>query len=91
MLIKCSECRKEVSDKANTCPNCGAPTSNTNIANEKHTLEIILSFFIPFIGLILFFVFISKNKKLAMNCIVCCLFGALFEYIFILIFNMFIL
>lgn len=24
-LIKCSECGKEISDKAKTCPNCGAP------------------------------------------------------------------
>ena len=24
-LIKCSECGKEVSDKAKTCPNCGNP------------------------------------------------------------------
>lgn len=24
-LIKCSECGKEVSDKASACPNCGAP------------------------------------------------------------------
>lgn len=24
-LIKCGECRKEVSDKASTCPNCGCP------------------------------------------------------------------
>ena len=24
-LIKCIECKKEVSDKAMTCPNCGAP------------------------------------------------------------------
>lgn len=26
-LIKCTECGKEVSDKATTCPNCGAPIS----------------------------------------------------------------
>lgn len=26
-LIKCTECGKEVSDKAATCPNCGAPIS----------------------------------------------------------------
>ena len=25
-LIKCSECGKEISDKATTCPNCGSPT-----------------------------------------------------------------
>ena len=24
-LIHCSECNQEVSDKAETCPNCGAP------------------------------------------------------------------
>jgi DNA-directed RNA polymerase subunit RPC12/RpoP len=24
-LIKCSECGKDVSDKAASCPNCGAP------------------------------------------------------------------
>lgn len=27
-LIKCPECRREVSDKANNCPNCGCPISN---------------------------------------------------------------
>tara|TARA_B100000579_G_scaffold173244_1_gene141217 strand:+ start:475 stop:777 length:303 start_codon:yes stop_codon:yes gene_type:complete len=30
-LIKCSECGKEISDKATTCPNCGCPT----VAFEK--------------------------------------------------------
>lgn len=27
-LIKCQECEKEISDKAATCPGCGAPVSN---------------------------------------------------------------
>ncbi len=27
-LIKCSECGKEVSEKAATCPNCGAPIAS---------------------------------------------------------------
>ena len=27
-LIKCSECGKEVSDKANACPSCGNPINN---------------------------------------------------------------
>ena len=32
-LIRCSECRKEVSEKAQTCPNCGAPVdAETSIA-----------------------------------------------------------
>lgn len=25
-LINCAECGKEISDKASSCPNCGAPT-----------------------------------------------------------------
>lgn len=25
MLIECKECKKQVSDKAATCPNCGYP------------------------------------------------------------------
>jgi hypothetical protein len=27
-LIVCSDCRKEISDKALSCPNCGAPRGN---------------------------------------------------------------
>lgn len=38
-LIKCTECGKEFSDKAQACPNCGCPTdqmgANTNIGFDK--------------------------------------------------------
>lgn len=37
MLIKCSECGKEVSDKANSCPNCGAPVKEDEIQEEIKT------------------------------------------------------
>ena len=30
-LIKCSECGKEVSSKASTCPNCGNPIKGANV------------------------------------------------------------
>lgn len=33
-LISCSECRKEISDKAVTCPHCGAPVESTPIVNR---------------------------------------------------------
>ncbi len=29
-LIKCSECGKEISDKAESCPNCGNPVINAS-------------------------------------------------------------
>lgn len=36
MLIKCSECGKEISDKAAACPTCGAPVSG-NIQTIQET------------------------------------------------------
>ena len=27
-LVSCSECKKDVSDKAKSCPKCGAPINN---------------------------------------------------------------
>lgn len=33
-LINCPECNKEISDKANSCPNCGYPLNN--ISNEEN-------------------------------------------------------
>ena len=38
-LIKCPECGKEVSDKAQTCINCGCPIAEQNTSNEKITNE----------------------------------------------------
>lgn len=34
-LIKCSECGREISDKAAACPGCGAPVSITNITSRQ--------------------------------------------------------
>lgn len=34
-LIKCSECGKEVSDKASSCPNCGAPIKEDEIKKRN--------------------------------------------------------
>jgi RNA polymerase subunit RPABC4/transcription elongation factor Spt4 len=48
MLIKCPECKKEVSDKAQSCPNCGYPITekpNSNeyiIDNVKYNIESVI-------------------------------------------------
>ena len=39
-LIKCSECGKEISDKATTCPNCGSPTVSSEKAKKLKEEEI---------------------------------------------------
>lgn len=40
MLIKCTECGKEISDKAHACPNCGYPISQYNFANGSYVCKI---------------------------------------------------
>lgn len=38
-LIKCTECGKEISDKATVCPNCGCPVNvikNNPILTPPH-------------------------------------------------------
>lgn len=34
-LIKCSECGKEISDKADNCPNCGCPVDKVQDMSER--------------------------------------------------------
>jgi hypothetical protein len=38
-LIKCIECNKEFSNKAVSCPNCGCPTSYSNMENDINNLK----------------------------------------------------
>jgi len=47
-IIKCYECSGKLRDKANSCPNCGAPSMNTN--NQKNSLAFI---FKKIIGILL--------------------------------------
>lgn len=39
MLIKCTECGKEISDKADKCPNCGCPSSEWKKEENKDIEE----------------------------------------------------
>lgn len=45
MLIKCTECGQEISEKAETCPNCGNPVEKKDICdeNEKAVSDIYLN------------------------------------------------
>lgn len=40
-LIKCPECGKEISDKAQLCINCGYPIGNVSKNNETYSLILI--------------------------------------------------
>ena len=38
-LIKCSECGREISDKASSCPHCGCPVTGKEELLEKPSVE----------------------------------------------------
>ena len=38
-MIKCSECKSDVSNKASSCPKCGAPITITKVAQERAALN----------------------------------------------------
>lgn len=64
-LIKCSECGKEYSDKAESCPNCATPTKIVKNKNEnKKVIEnIVISLICISIVLITCLFITNKNTK----------------------------
>lgn len=42
-LIKCSECGKEISDKADVCMNCGNPIQKEIENQKKKTKKVIMN------------------------------------------------
>ncbi|CAK7025569.1 zinc ribbon domain-containing protein [Saezia sanguinis] len=67
-LINCPECNKEVSDKAETCPNCGIKinTNTTTIASAGNkTLDLgILLLVLPVIGILLIWFWVGSMNLL---------------------------
>jgi len=63
----CKKCGKEILDEAVICPNCGCATGNTvqnNIVTEPDAWDKgmeWLGFFIPIVGVILYFVWKDKT------------------------------
>lgn len=60
-MIKCPECGTEVSDKAEKCPKCACPISNTQVqdkvqtieqTSKKHKKQIIYAVLVTIIGVI---------------------------------------
>lgn len=70
-LIKCTECGKEISDKATTCPNCGCPLSMeekkiitpmiTAKSQKNKRIVIIIISIIVLIGVIAGIVFFNAT------------------------------
>jgi len=65
-LIKCSECKKEMSDKAEACPNCGNTSTPKGVFRKRvigtvGTIKLTVFSIIYFIIIGLLFVF-EQNK-----------------------------
>lgn len=71
--MKCNRCGFDVQMGMNTCPHCGNSLnyydSNIVVNNEKVNVGlVVLAVFFPFIGFILFFLFLNKSPKTAKAC-----------------------
>lgn len=62
-LKYCKHCNNEVAVTAVTCPKCGGNVSSST--NESYPAEVIISFLIPLIGLILYAVNSNSNPEKA--------------------------
>ncbi len=51
-IIKCTECGKEISDKAATCPSCGAPVTGIQATAQEKTHSVRRGAITGFIGAI---------------------------------------
>ena len=47
-MIKCTECGKEISDKATACPHCGCPMTEILSATKENKKESFSSYFCTF-------------------------------------------
>ena len=62
MLITCSECGKRISDRAQCCPQCGAPLfagHATSISGLKRSVALVFALFLGILG--------SHNRYLGYN------------------------
>ncbi len=62
-LIKCSECGKEISDKAKMCNNCGVPIrgiKKNKHVNGKHCIMLVI---VIFIVAIVGYILVNNNNK----------------------------
>ena len=74
-LIKCSECGREVSDKAVACPSCGAPIANAPVGTPIQTIQetskrlkaqyaiAVVIFFVGLIWLVFNIVYVTQTNQ----------------------------
>ena len=74
-VIKCSECRKKISDKAQACPHCGAPVVKVAAPPRKKTSLVTWIVAILFGFWVVFMVYAYREVEKAKLPRRCCLLG----------------
>nr|WP_321329066.1 hypothetical protein [Alcaligenes faecalis] len=62
-LLKCPECKKKFSDKAQACPSCGAPLSVALEAKKAENKNALQGLAIIAVVAVLFAIFSGKGEK----------------------------
>lgn len=79
-ILLCNKCGRQVSDGSNFCPVCGAdlryqrnnsssPSGYVNPNDESNFGYALLSFFMPYIGIVLYIVWFKEFPKRAKSCL----------------------
>ena len=88
-LVKCIECDNVISSEADFCPKCGYVLRKVQMKNDIKTNDgsdiglNIISFIFPFIGFILFLIYLSNHPTKAKNLIISSIIGFLMIIILI--------
>lgn len=62
----CSHCGKEIVDEAVMCPYCGCAVESNPAVNDKPNTGLnIISFLLPIVGAIMYFIYHEKEPKKA--------------------------
>ena len=92
--MKCKKCGRELEEGSKFCDSCGNSTEETKVEKPNESIQPkennfgwgILGFFLPIVGLILFIIWLKKNKKAAKAAGIGALIGGIIGIISIILF-----
>lgn len=83
--MKCNHCNAELAPGAQFCPVCGKNVSNTSVSEESLSWGMkILSFLLPIVGIIYYFVKKTEAPKKAKDALIFGLAGVALNVIWML-------
>jgi len=95
-VMFCSNCGKEIDDKAYLCVHCGVKVNKKQSLSDNSNILCLVSFLFPLIGAVMYYIWVKSEPELAKKinkwsfigfgvCLIVCLY---FLGIFSLLFNL---